>query len=116
MKRLRPARLYEIEAGMKAAGGRKDLAAEGPSGRWPNSQAQQKVCRSPGGTDQSEAAWEERETEAQDAEQRRRLEFQRLTNRREQDERQIAQLREEVERVAGVLMNEVEANAASQAA
>ena len=63
-----------------------------------------------------QAAWEEREAEAEDAEQRRRLELQRLIARREHDEGQIAQLRDEVERVASVLMNEMETMAASQAA
>ena len=120
MKRLRRREILRIEAGEKAIEtARQDLAAE--SDRLDELaerlQAQQKdfVARQMELVRQ-QATWEEREAEAEDAEQRRRLELQRLVARREQDERQIAQLRDEVERVASVIMNETEMTAASQAA
>jgi hypothetical protein len=120
MKRLRRREILRIEAGeMAIEASRKDLAAE--SDRLDELaerlQAQQKdFAARQEELVRQQAAWEEREADAEDAEQRRRLELQRLVAGREQDERQIAQLRDEVERVASVMMNETEMTAASQAA
>ena len=62
------------------------------------------------------AAWEERVSEAENAEQRQKLEMQRLLTRCEEDERQVSVLRDQVEQLAGFLINEGDAVPANQAA